>query len=685
MALPLIDRAAERLAACIHREVLRRTAAGRLPPDPDAGDDFDRALADAEARGAALAGEMRAAYPDDPLSARIVDRLGVDQLELDLLWLAAAAARDDDLAHAIAAMRPPNVEAPVHTGLLASLVAADRDEKQLALDRMTGTGNLARWRLLDFGLGRADAPLAARAVLVPDAVQETLGRGELVDTPSDEHRRLPVRPDPRDQSDEFRLARSTLDGRVGVPLALGLVAPPGGDVRRFAALLADGFGGPLYEIDLRLAPADVASLDRSTRAAARDARLAGGLLLLSGLDRLDDGERERRLAICARAFTRIELAEPVLVIGGERLSLSALDRDASWIELPPTPAEARASLMVEALDRAGAGELPSRVTPAQVRSVAQLYPLPPGATEAAARSAVRSARARLAADSDAAMDEGDLLAAVREQLEHRMSTVADPIRQRLSFDDLVLEQETLDHLREIIIYLSHATTVYDRWGFAAHKPSRGVSALFAGPPGTGKTMAAVVLASELGLELFRIDLSRVVSKYIGETESNLERVFKEATASRAILLFDEADALFGKRTDIKSSVDRYANMEVNYLLQRIESFDGLSILTTNLEKSMDEAFQRRLQFRLRFEKPDDAMRARLWRKLIPADLELGGDVDFAALGTRFEMSGGNIRNAALRAAFLASSRDQQIDMPLLVEAAEREIEQMGRVMKSTTL
>jgi SpoVK/Ycf46/Vps4 family AAA+-type ATPase len=317
----------------------------------------------------------------------------------------------------------------------------------------------------------------------------------------------------------------------------------------------------------------------------------------------------------------------------------------------------------------------------QVDTIGRAYPLPPPAIEAAARAAARSARGRITARTGDRLDEGDLLAAVRGQLEHRMASLAHPIRHRIGFDDLVLEPETLGRLREVLAYVQHAETVYDRWGFATRTPSRGVAALFSGPPGTGKTLAASALATELGLELFRIDLSRIVSKYIGETESNLARVFDEAGASRAILLFDEADALFGKRTEIKSSVDRYANMEINYLLQRVEAFDGISILTTNLDKSIDEAFGRRLHFQLRFEPPDEQMRAALWRKLIPPMAERAPDIDFRELGARFDMAGGNIRNAALRAAFLSASRGRPIEMMCLREAAEREVEQMGRVMQ----
>jgi SpoVK/Ycf46/Vps4 family AAA+-type ATPase len=266
-----------------------------------------------------------------------------------------------------------------------------------------------------------------------------------------------------------------------------------------------------------------------------------------------------------------------------------------------------------------------------------------------------------------------------------MSSLADPIRHRITFDELVLEPDATACLHEIVGYVRHADAVYDRWGFATRTPSRGVSALFSGPPGTGKTLAASAIATELGLELFRIDLSRVVSKYIGETESNLARVFDEAGASRAILLFDEADALFGKRTDIKTSVDRYANMEINYLLQRIEAFDGISILTTNLDKSMDEAFGRRLHFQLRFEPPDEAMRAALWKRLIPPAAERAADIDYRMLGRRFDMPGGNIRNAALRAAFIAARRRRPIEMSALLEAAERELQHMGRVLQSSAL
>src|SRR5436309_6157026 len=175
----------------------------------------------------------------------------------------------------------------------------------------------------------------------------------------------------------------------------------------------------------------------------------------------------------------------------------------------------------------------------------------------------------------------------------------------------------------MIAYLRHAAKVYEEWGFSArHSLAMGVSALFAGPPGTGKTMCASVMARELDMELFRVDLSRVVSKWIGETEKNLGRVFDEAQRSNAIILFDEADSLFAKRTEVKSSVDRYANLEVNFLLQRMEAFSGVTILTTNFEDTIDSAFKRRLTFRIRFEKPDADARGALWEKMFPKETDL---------------------------------------------------------------
>ncbi len=297
--------------------------------------------------------------------------------------------------------------------------------------------------------------------------------------------------------------------------------------------------------------------------------------------------------------------------------------------------------------------------------------------QSAARSAVSSASLR-SHGAPAIVTRADLLEASRHQLHHDLKSLAVRVDKTYRWEDLVISVDGYHALIEMISYAKNAERVYEEWGFGSkHSVAGGISALFSGPPGTGKTMCAGVIARELDMELFRVDLSRVVSKWIGETEKNLARVFDEAQRSNAVVLFDEADSLFAKRTEVKSSVDRYANLEVNFLLQRMETFNGITVLTTNFEDTIDPAFKRRLTFRARFEKPDAAARAALWEKMFPPTAQLADDVDFGELGRRFEVSGGNIRNAAIRAAFLAANEDHVIDQETLVRATLREAREMG--------
>jgi SpoVK/Ycf46/Vps4 family AAA+-type ATPase len=240
----------------------------------------------------------------------------------------------------------------------------------------------------------------------------------------------------------------------------------------------------------------------------------------------------------------------------------------------------------------------------------------------------------------------------------------------------------METLRQLAAHLRQRVRVYRDWGFG-DRASRGlgVSALFSGESGTGKTLAAEVLASALDLDLYRIDLSSVVSKYIGETEKNLRRVFDAAEDSGAILLFDEADALFGKRSEVKDSHDRYANIEISYLLQRMEAYRGLAVLTTNLKNALDRAFQRRLRYVVHFPFPDSALRETIWRRVFPPQAPVG-DLDFRKLA-KLSPPGGNIRNIALNAAFLAAETTQPIEMTHLLAAARSESMKLERPLADT--
>jgi hypothetical protein len=274
--------------------------------------------------------------------------------------------------------------------------------------------------------------------------------------------------------------------------------------------------------------------------------------------------------------------------------------------------------------------------------------------------------------------------ACRSQSRPRLDELAQRIEPRASWEDLVLPEGQTQILKEAAAHVGQRSRVYEQWGFAA-KGNRGlgISALFAGASGTGKTLAAEVLAHQLRLDLYRVDLSSVVSKYIGETEKNLRRVFDAAEAGGVILLFDEADALFGKRSEVKDSRDRYANIEVSYLLQRMECYPGLAILTTNLKSALDTAFLRRIRFVVQFPFPDAKQRAEIWQRVFPKDTPTNG-IDPEKLA-RLNIAGGNIRNVALNAAFLAADAGEPVQMKHLLQAARTEYAKLEKTLTESEI
>ena len=272
----------------------------------------------------------------------------------------------------------------------------------------------------------------------------------------------------------------------------------------------------------------------------------------------------------------------------------------------------------------------------------------------------------------------------RLQGRYRLDGLAQRIEPKAQWTDLVLPDAQTEILHDICAQVRHRSMVYDQWGFA-DKGSRGLglSALFAGPSGTGKTMAAEVLARELELDLYRIDLSQVVDKYIGETEKNLRRLFDAAEMSGAILLFDEADALFGKRSEVKDSHDRFANIEVSYLLQRMENYQGLAILTTNLKDTIDSAFFRRIRFIVRFPFPNADQRTEIWRRIFPLDTPTEY-VDPKRLA-QLNIAGGNIRNIAMNAAFLAADANEPVAASHILRAARCEYMKIEKTLTESEL
>jgi hypothetical protein len=324
--------------------------------------------------------------------------------------------------------------------------------------------------------------------------------------------------------------------------------------------------------------------------------------------------------------------------------------------------------------------LPEQPADAVLDQIAHRYQLGAGGIIGAARSAQhRSERGDIPTLTD-------LVAGVQDNIAERLGELAKRVDVTQGWDELVLPAETLDDVAMLIGRIRNAHTVLDGWGFRK-KIARGggVAALFSGPPGTGKTMVAGLIARELELELYQVDLSRIVSKWIGETEKQLARVFEAAEAGHALLLFDEADALFAKRSaDVKSAIDRYANLEVNYLLQRVESFGGVVVLTTNLDTSIDPALRRRLASHIVFAPPETDERERLWQAMLDTAAPRERGIDLRALAEEFaEMTGANIRNATLAAAFLAAEEGAPIGTNHLRRAARSEYRAMGRGLDRT--
>jgi SpoVK/Ycf46/Vps4 family AAA+-type ATPase len=298
------------------------------------------------------------------------------------------------------------------------------------------------------------------------------------------------------------------------------------------------------------------------------------------------------------------------------------------------------------------------------------------------RRALAEARcsALLRGQDDSTLSASDLYQACRAQSSPKLTTLARKITPLYAWDDLVVPRDCLEHLREICAHVQHRQRVFDTWGFNRKMSlGKGLNVLFVGPSGTGKTMAAEIIAGALGLDLFKIDLACVISKYIGETEKNLSKIFQEAEQSNVILFFDEADALFGKRSEVRDAHDRYANIEINYLLQKMEEYDGVVILASNFQKNIDEAFTRRLRFMVEFPFPDEKYRYAIWKSVFPSDTPIDASADFHFLARKFKIAGGNIKNIALGAAFLASANGGMVTMEHLVLATKREFQKLGKL------
>ncbi len=461
---------------------------------------------------------------------------------------------------------------------------------------------------------------------------------------------------------------------------ISLHGPAGAGKTTLAQAICRELQCPMLVIDLDLLPAGDEEWENTMRLALREGLLTRSILFFDNIDVLTERADKGTALLKKTARAIAEYGWLVFLAGEKAWSGEGCFDELQFVSIAvPAPQVPIRELVWQNMLAAEPADISGKWS----AKLARRFALTPGQIERAARSA-RTLQAGNGRDRKLSLSA--LIAACRSQSHHKLAELSVKIEDQYSWADLVLPEEKTALLKEICAQVRHQYRVFGEWGFARKMAyGRGLSVLFSGPPGTGKTMAAQVMAAELQLDLYKIDLSSVVSKYIGETEKNLSRIFAEAQRSNAILFFDEADALFGKRTEVKDAHDRYANIETSYLLQKMEEYEGMVILATNLRSNMDEAFTRRIRFIVEFPFPDAALRARIWRSHFPGEAPVRDGIDYDFLARRFQVAGGSIRNIVLNTAFLAAESNEEISMEHIMHGVKREFEKIGKLWNEETI
>ncbi len=628
---------------------------------------FDRPIVDLSAAG--------------PAWTRLADAFALSPAEVDVIALSLAPELDLRYERVYGYLHDDVTKRRLTPDLACQLLADSFDERLSARRLFAADSALVRHALVQLvpDPGQSQPSLISHAVKLDDGLIEFLLGTDDIDRrlasavrwDHEPARQLP--PEARDSTEV--LQRHFGDAAQAAQAHFVLL---GTDLRLkvdIARHTARGLEQPLLLVDLeRLAHLDVPLRD-AMRSAARTARLRGALTLWTRADRLGASSEDGAAALDGwlAAVDSLSGHEHLLAMSGTS-PRRALEQDDRFVllHLAAPDARARQRAWTEGL---GASGVP--IAADDLELLAEVFRLDRGAIERAIGRAVASARRRDPQRPEVAP--ADLFAAARAQILEALPRYATRIEGTYRWSDIVLPPDPLAQLRELCDRVRHRRIVLEEWGFGRQLAlGKGVAALFAGPSGTGKTMAAQIIAATLGMELYRVEIPAVVSKYIGETEKALDQLFREAQGTSVILFFDEADALFGKRSEVKDAHDRYANIEISYLLQAIEQYDGLTILATNLKHNVDDAFVRRLAFSVTFPIPEEAERRRIWEKCLPERVPLAGDFDAGFLARQFKLTGGNIRNVALSAAFAAASDGGVVRMAHLIRGVRREFQKMGK-------
>lgn len=609
--------------------------------------------------------DARARASDGLQLRRVADAFGLTPFERDILLIALAPEIDLRWETLYAYVQNDVTKRRPTVDLALKLLCAGVEERVASRDIFRPNGALARYRLVRLvgDVHDPDPPLVARYIRIEDRVADAL-------LGVDDSSGFDLEPSPRPL--EALVLPEELRTRIGAvapvvgdgSLVLFLNGPSGSGRRALAGAVAAAAGRGLLSVELS------GSGEPDGLALRREAMLQNSLLYVDGIELLlGEAAPEWR-----HEFLQVlDTSEIPVVLASQRPwepSLAAFEGRLLSLELGVPAFPVRLSLC----ERALAG---NSVDGAELATIADAFKLGPARIASAALDA-RQLTALGPEPREATAE--DVRAAARAQSSRALHGLAEKLEPVYSWADIVLPRRAIRGLREICASVEYRHVVYSDWRFDARfAHGRGVNVLFSGPSGTGKTMAARVIARQLGLDLYAIDLATVVSKYIGETERNLRRIFRAAEWCNAILFFDEADALFGKRSEIRDAHDRYANIEVAFLLQQMEQYEGVVILATNLRNNLDHAFARRMSHMIEFPLPDAAAREAIWRIVFPAEAPLAANFDRHFLAEQFELTGGNIRNAALAASFMAAEAGTDIGMEQLVVAVARELAKEGRL------
>ena len=609
---------------------------------------------------------------DNPEHLAVAARVfGLDPLEFRFMLLVLAPELDTRFQRSIGFLLDEMGRRVGTLGLYCSLLGVDA---QLRGELIYG-GALTRWLVFD---GYGGRPAAADEPLRPDPylAQWLLGDSTALENDPRVRRAMQLVPWPGssllERDEEVAKAVGLID-ELQHPSTTDWMILNGDDAANWGALLELGSrhkGLKPIRIDVtRLTNVDLLEVEECARRIGRIARLTLDPLIVdttrAGIDLEADGIRA--------FFTALQsMGCRPAVICRDRANIARLLGPIGY-EIRNEPALTAAGRV--AATQVAATEAGIAISSESAQALTDLYPLHVDGLE----YAVNLARGTGSMHSEGgAATLAALTGALKESAAHGISHLIDRIEPIFTIDQVVLPPDRMHQLNEIVEHVRLANQVLDGWKFREQLPyGRGVSALFFGASGTGKTMAAMGIARELGIQILRLDLSRVVSKYIGDTEKNLDRVFTDAQRSGAAILIDEADALFGKRSEVKDAHDRYANIEVAYLLQRMEAFDGLAILTTNMKKNLDQAFTRRLRFMVDFPRPDVDAREQIWRQCLPIESHEISDAEFRQLARRIDLTGGQIRQATLRAAFIAAAAGRRINIEHIAHATNAELAKLG--------